>query len=142
MMSFILSWRRVALAFLLLIVAAGVVAVRSQPDADAQPEPEIITFIVNGIFMTANNGHASLPAGGQDGVLGLTCTGAAPLGGTARVPGMVITSFGFTDTDLRIIQANGVPVTGTVRINCVFEAVNTPEGVATAERLRAAAGGG
>ena len=140
-MSFILSWRRVALACVLLVVATGVVAVRSQPDANAQQQPETITFIVNGIIMTANNGHASLGAGSDDGVFGMTCTGAAPLGGTSRVPGMVITSFGATDTHMRIIQANGVPVTGTVRINCVFEVAFTPAGAATIDRLRAAAGG-
>jgi hypothetical protein len=142
MMSFILSWRRVALAFLLLIVAAGVVAVRSQPDADAQPQPGSATFITNGILVTATNGHATLPTGVDDGVFGLMCTGAAPVGGTARVPGMVITNFGVTETQLRIIQANGGLVNGTVRINCAIEVDLTPQGEAALERLRAAADGG
>jgi hypothetical protein len=141
MMSFILSWRRVALACVLLIVAAGVVAVRSQPDADAQPTPGSHTVITNGILITASNGHATLPTGTDDGVFGLTCTGAAPLGGTARVPGMVITNFGVNDTQLRIIQANGALVNGTVRINCVIEVDLTPAGEAAVEQLRAAAGG-
>jgi hypothetical protein len=46
------------------------------------------------------------------------------------------------DTQLRIIQANGGLVNGTVRINCVIEVDLTPEGEAAVERLRAAAGGG
>jgi hypothetical protein len=45
-------------------------------------------------------------------------------------------------TQLRIIQANGGLVNGTVRINCVIEVDLTPEGEAAVERLRAAAGGG
>jgi hypothetical protein len=43
---------------------------------------------------------------------------------------------------LRIIQANGGLVNGTVPINCVIEVDLTPQGEAAVERLRAAAGGG
>jgi hypothetical protein len=39
-------------------------------------------------------------------------------------------------TQLRIIQANGGLVNGTVRINCVIEVDLTPEGEAAVERRR------
>jgi hypothetical protein len=143
MMSFILSWRRVVLACLLLIAAAGVVgAWRSSPGADAQEPPGSFTVITNGILITASNGHATLPVGINDGIFGITCTGSAPRGGTPRIPGQVVTEVTVNDTLLRIIQYNGVMVTGTVRINCVIEVQATPEGAATADRLREAATAG
>jgi hypothetical protein len=82
-------------------------------------------------------------AGGQyDGVFGMACTGDAPLSGTAKIPGQVVTHFGVNDTQLRIVQTNGVALTGTVRLSCVIEVDLTPEGAATMDRLRAAAGAG
>ena len=141
-MSFILSWRRIALACVLLIVAVGIVVWRSSPGADAQQPPGSATFVSSGILVTASNGFASLPAGSNDGVFGMACTGDAPLSGTAKIPGQVVTHFGVNDTQLRIVQTNGVALTGTVRLSCVIEVDLTPEGAATMDRLRAAAGAG
>ena len=142
MMSFILSWRRVVAASVLLMAVAGLVASRSLPGADAQQQPGSQTVITTGIPVTASNGFATLPMGTDDGVFGVACTGASPLGGTSRIPAMVVTQFGVDDTRLRIVQANGVTVTGTVRVNCVIEVDLTPEGAATVDRLRAAASTG
>lgn len=140
-MSLSLSWRRVALALALLVAAAGVLASTALPSADAQEPPPSATFVFSSISITASNGHANLgPGTGTDaGVLGIACTGAAPRGGTARLPAMVITELGSTTTRLRIVQANGITVTGTVLINCVVEVVVEPGGgTAAADRLRAA----
>jgi len=52
---------------------------------------------------------------------------------------MVVTELQITTTRLRIIQANGVALTGSVRINCVVEVEVTLTGTAAAERLREAA---
>ena len=138
-MSFILSRRRVALACLLLVAAVGVIVMRSLPGADAQQLPGTQTFISSGILVTATNGHATLESGTNDGILGIACTGNAPRGGTARIPAMVVTELTVNDTRLRIVQANGVTVTGTVRINCVVEIPVTPRGAAIADQFRAAA---
>jgi hypothetical protein len=111
---------RVVLVCVLLIAAAGVVgAWRSSPRADAQEPAGSFTVISNGILITASNGHATLPVGINDGIFGITCNGSAPRGGTPRIPGQVVTDVTVNDTLLRIIQDNGVMVTGTVRINCV-----------------------
>jgi|Tabmets5t2r1_1033131.scaffolds.fasta_scaffold63214_1 hypothetical protein len=143
-MSFSLSWRRVAVACTLLVAAAAVFAFRGSPDADAQEPPVSATFVLSSIPVTASNGHASLGAGSgtNDGVLGIACTGAAPRGGTTRIPGQVVTQLGSTATLLRVIQFNGVMVTGSVLINCVIEVEVTPVGTSAVERLREAATAG
>jgi hypothetical protein len=143
-MSFSLSWRRVAVACALLMAAAAAFAFRSSPDADAQEPPLSATFVFSSIPVTPSNGQASLGAGTgtNDGVLGIACTGAAPRGGTPRIPGQVVTQLGSTATLLRVIQYNGVMVTGNVLINCVIEVEVTPEGTRTVERLREAATAG
>jgi len=140
-MSSILSWRPVALVCALLLAAAGVLASWALPGADAQEPPLSATFVFSGIPITASNGYASLGPGTGTGagVLGIACTGAAPRGGTPRVPAMVVTELQITTTRLRIIQANGVALTGSVRINCVVEVEVTLTGTAAAERLREAA---
>jgi hypothetical protein len=140
-MSFSLSWRRVAVACALLMAAAAVFAFRSSPDADAQEPPASATFVFSGILVTPSNGHASLGAGTgtNDGVLGIACSGAAPRGGTPRIPGQVVTELGSTATVLRVIQYNGVMVTGSVLINCAVEFELTPLGTRAVERLREAA---
>jgi hypothetical protein len=140
-MSFSLSWRRVAVACALLMAAAAVFAFRPSPDADAQEPPVSATFVFSSIPITPSNGHASLGAGTgtNDGVLGIACTGAAPRGGTTRIPGQVVTQLGSTATLLRVIQFNGVMVTGSVFINCVVEVEVTPLGTGAVERLREAA---
>jgi hypothetical protein len=144
MMSFSLSWRRVAVACALLMAAAAVFAFSSSPDADAQEPPASATFVFSGIPVTPSNGHANLGAGTgtNDGFLGVACTGAAPRGGTTRIPGQVVTELGSTTTFLRVIQFNGVMVTGSVLINCVIEVEVTPVGTSAVERLREAATAG
>jgi hypothetical protein len=144
MMSFTLSWRRVAVACALLMAAAAAFALRSSPDADAQEPPASATFVFSSIPITPSNGHASLGAGtgANDGVLGVACTGAAPRGGTTRIPGQVVTELGSTATFVRVIQFNGVMVTGPVLINCVVEVEVTPLGTSAVERLRDAATAG
>jgi hypothetical protein len=142
MMSSILSWRRVALACVLVMAtAAAALGLGALPGAEAQEPPPEATFVFSNIPVTASNGHVDLGEGtGEvDGVLGIACTGAAPRGGTARIPAMVVTELRSTQTLLRIVQANGVTVTGSVSINCVVDVVLTPTGTATADRLRAMA---
>jgi hypothetical protein len=141
MMSFILSWRRVALVCALLMAAASVVALRSSPFADAQQPTGSQTVISSGILVTANNGHATLPIGAAGGVFGIACTGAAPRTG-GNIVGQVVTEFGVNDTRLRIMRNPGTAITGTVRINCVIEVALTAQGAATADRLKAAANAG
>jgi hypothetical protein len=51
----------------------------------------------------------------------------------------VVTELGSTATVLRVIQYNGVMVTGSVLINCVVEFELTPLGTRAVERLREAA---
>ena len=140
-MSSILSWRRVALACVLLMAAAAIVALRSSPFADAQQPTGSQTVISSGILVTANNGHAILPIGAAGGVFGIACTGAAPRTG-GNIVGQVVTEFGVNDTRLRIMRNTGTAITGTVRINCVVEFGSLAEGQAAAERLGVAANAG
>jgi hypothetical protein len=143
-MSFSTFWRRVALAFALLLAAGAVIAMKALPGAEAQEPPPSATFVFGSIPVTASNGHVNLGpgTGTSDGVLGVACTGAGPRSGTARIPGMVVTELLTNSTLLRIIQPNGAVVNGNVTVNCVAEVEVTPTGTATAERLRAAAEAG
>jgi hypothetical protein len=83
----------------------------------------------------ATNGSANLPefSGQGDGIIGMSCTGAPPLGGP-RMPAMVDTNLGADLTCLRVVNANGTPFGGEVVINCVAYAW-TAEGAATTQRL-------
>jgi hypothetical protein len=139
-MSFSTSWRRVALAFALLLAAGTVIAFKALPGADAQEPPPTHTFVFSNLPVTVTNGHVSLgpDTGASDGVLGVACTGSGPRSGTARIPGMVVTELLTNATLVRIIQPNGLVVNGEVRIDCVFQFDETV-GTATADRLRAAA---
>ena len=141
MMSFSLSWRRVAVACVLVMAAAAVLALRSSPNADAQ-EPTSATFVFSSIPITASNGFASLGAGTgtNAGVLGSACTGAAPRSGTS-IPGQVVTQLSSTATLLRIMRNTGTAITGTVHINCVIEFGSIAQGEAAADRLGAANAG-
>jgi hypothetical protein len=140
-MSFSLSWRRVALACVLVIAAAGVLASWALPGAGAQEPPPSATFVFSNIPVTASTGHVNLGpgTGTVDGVLGIACTGAAPRGGTTKIPGQVVAELLSTSTRLRIVQANGIALTGSVRINCAVDVELTAAGSATADRLRAKA---
>jgi hypothetical protein len=143
MMSFILSWRRVALACALLMAAAGVLALRAAlPGADAQVPPTA-TFVGSGFSVTPSNGFATLGAGSGSnfGVLGIACTRAVPRGGN-RIPGQVVTELRPDLTYLRIMRNDGLAITGTVQLNCVIEVEATPLGTQTAERLKEAANAG
>jgi hypothetical protein len=142
MRSFNLSWRRVALACVLLMVAAAVLALRSSPGADAQ-EPASATFVGSGIPVTPSNGFATLGAGSGSnfGILGIACTGAAPRSGN-RIPSQVVTELRPDLTYLRIMRNDGLAITGTVQINCVLEVELTPLGTQAAERLTEAANAG
>ncbi|HKA84496.1 MAG TPA: hypothetical protein VKD21_11565 [Acidimicrobiales bacterium] len=138
-MAFNLTWRRVALACVLVMAAAAVLALRSSPGADAQ-EPASATFVFSGIDVSPSNGHANLGAGtGSDaGTLGVACTGAAPRSGT-RIVGQVVTQLLPSATVLRILRNDGAAITGAVQVNCVVELEVTPTGTRAAERFKALA---
>ena len=136
-MSFILSWRRVALACVLLMAAAGVLALRSLPGADAQQPPGTSISVVSGFPVTASNGHVTLVDSINLGLRGIECTGFAPRTGR-NIVGQVVTELGLNDTRLRIMRNDGTAITGTVRLNCVLEVDTTPLGNATADRFREA----
>jgi len=142
MMSSILSWRRIALALALLVAAAGIVALRSSPGADAQQPGGPLTFVFSNLLRTPSNGHLVMAELGEvDGVLGIACTRAVSRTGT-MIPGQVVTQLGFTDTRLRIMRNDGAAITGTVRINCVIEFSAIADAQATADRLGVALNGG
>jgi hypothetical protein len=141
MMSSILSWRRVALACVLLMAAAAIVALRSSPSVDAQSTGSA-TFVFSNIVVAPSSGHVVLADLGQvDGVVGIACTGAAPRTGTS-IPGQVVTQLTLSDTRLRIMRNTGTAITGTVRINCAIEFSSIAEGQAAADRLGVAANAG
>jgi hypothetical protein len=140
-MSSILSWRRVALACVLLMAAAAIVALRSSPSVDAQSTGSA-TFVFSNIVVVPSSGHVVLADLGQvDGVVGIACTGAVPRTGTS-IPGQVVTQLTLSDTRLRIMRNTGTAITGTVRINCVIEFSSIAEGQAAADRLGVAANAG
>jgi hypothetical protein len=140
-MSFSLSWRRLALALVLLIALAGTLAVSGLPGADAQQPPPTMVGVLSRFPVVASNGFSNLPefSGTADGVVGAACTGATPRGGP-DIPAQVVTDLQQDLTQLRILHNNGQPLTGTVRINCVLEVEATPGGTATLARLQQQAG--
>jgi len=136
MMSF--SARRYLLPAALLAVAllaAGAVLLRGEQPADASHRPGEHVGVLSNFRVLATNGYANLPefSGQGDGIIGMACTGAAPLGGP-RMPAMVVTNLRFDLTYLRVVNANGTPLNGEVVINCVTSA-RTAEGAASAQRL-------
>jgi hypothetical protein len=73
-------------------------------------------------------------------VIGMQCSGAAPLGGP-RAPGQVITNLRFDLTYLRVLNAQGVGISGEVVINCtayttVSQTAARLEAWAAARRVR------
>jgi hypothetical protein len=137
------SWRRPVVAAILLATLAFslTVARGALPGADAQEPPPTSTGVISGLPVLATNGFSNLPefSGSGDGVLGVACTGASPLGGSANVPAQVVTELRTDLTYLRILRTNGTAITGTVRINCVLEVDATPEGASSLQRLQDAA---
>ncbi|MGH9250854.1 MAG: hypothetical protein ACRD0W_15215 [Acidimicrobiales bacterium] len=90
-MSFILSWRRIALVCVLLMAAAAIIALRSSPGVDAAQPAGPNTFVFSNLLRSPSNGHLVMPELGEaDGILGVTCTGAVPRTGN-MIPGQVVT---------------------------------------------------
>lgn len=134
-MSFILSWRRIAAACVVLAAAAGFVALRSSAGVDAAQPVGPSTFVFSNLLRTPSSGHLVMPELGEvDGVAGVACTGAVPRTGN-MIPGQVVTQLGLTDTRLRIMRNDGTAISGTVRINCVIEFSSIPDAQAAAEQL-------
>jgi hypothetical protein len=134
-----ISTRRYLLPAALLAVAllaAGVLLIRGERPADASHRPGEHVGVLSNFRVTATNGYANLPefSGQGDGILGMACTGAAPLGGP-RLPAMVVTNLRFDLTYLRVVNANGTPLNGEVVINCVAYS-RTAEGAATVQQLQ------
>jgi hypothetical protein len=116
--------RRALVALLALTLALGLLAswTFSQRPAEAQAST---TVVVSDIAVTPVNGFATLVGGSNDGLMGIHCGPASPLGG-AVIPGIVITKLEATQVRLRIQRsgANNPSVNGTeVLINCAAEVV-------------------
>jgi hypothetical protein len=141
-MSVIESWRRLALALMVVTaLAIGLTVARGAlPGADAQ-EPTEAVFVISGIPVEASNGFADLgPGTGTDsGVLGISCTGASPRSGSNLVPGQVITELLADRTYLRIIRTTGQTITGPVGINCTIDLIVASEADDTMQQLESAA---
>jgi hypothetical protein len=129
-MSLTLSWRRVAFVLVLLMAAAGILALRSSPDVDAAQTQTAgpHTFVYSNLLRTPDSGgHLVMPELGQaDGVAGVACTGAYPRAGNG-IPAQVVTQLGSADTRLRILRNDGAAITSPVRLNCVIEFTSIPD---------------
>jgi hypothetical protein len=129
-MSLTLPWRRVAFALVLLMAAAGILALRSSPDVDAAQTQSAgpHTFVYSNLLRTpGSGGHLVMPELGEaDGVVGVACTGASPRVGNA-IPGQVVTQLGPADTRLRVLRNDGTAITSQVRLNCVIEFSSIPD---------------
>jgi hypothetical protein len=138
--SFRLSSSRIILA-VAVAVLAGALGMSALPSADAQEPPPTVVGVLSNFPVAASNGFSNLPefSGSGDGVVGAACTGATPRSGTPNIPGQVVTELRQDLTYLRIMRNDGLPITGTVRINCVLEVEATPEGNAVLDRLQQAA---
>jgi hypothetical protein len=78
------------------------------------------------------NGYVTLPAGADDGLLSIACTGSWPLGGTNVIPTQVPTNVRSTTTRMRVWNHLGQPVRAPadVFVNCA-EAFGTPAAMAS-----------
>jgi hypothetical protein len=121
-----------ALFLAALAVAAALVAGNNR--AEAQTATTRVGVLSNFRVLADANGYSNLPefSGQGDGVIGMQCSGAAPLGGP-RAPGQVITNLRFDLTHLRVLTAQGSPLSGEVVINCTAMTTNNQ----TAARLDA-----
>lgn len=131
------SWRLVAAV--LVGVLVGTLGVSALPGADAQQPPATVVGVLSNFPVLASNGFSNLPefSGSGDGVVGAACTGAVPRSGN-QIPGQVVTELRPDLTYLRIMRNDGRAITGTVRINCVLEVLDTPAGNAALGRLQQA----
>lgn len=117
------------------LLAAILLAFGIYSQAGAQPATQ--TVVASGIPVTPVNGFADLDGTGTNqGVVGISCGPAFPLGG-AVIPGIVITHLEADRTRLRIQQSGGnnasvnlVPV----EINCAAE-VETGAAASQLKRL-------
>jgi hypothetical protein len=105
-----------------LSAALAAVAFFSLSPAKAQVASEIV--VLQNVPVLATNGNANLPefTGSGDGVLGVSCDGASPLGGSV-VPAIVITRLDADLTRMRIASwGTGTPaVNGTVSVTCTMD---------------------
>ena len=118
-----------------VVISLVVVASFSLRPAKAQVASEV--GVLQSIPVLATNGNANLPefSGSGDGVLGVSCDGASPLGGGV-VPAIVITRLDADLTRMRIASwGTGTPaVNGTVSVTCTIEVTS---GTPAASGLRA-----
>jgi hypothetical protein len=123
-------WAAAALLAVLALAATLVAGNR----AEAQTSTTRVGVLSNFRVLADANGYSNLPefSGQGDGVIGMQCSGAAPLGGP-RAPGQVITNLRFDLTHLRVLTAQGAPLSGEVVINCTSMTSNNQ----TAARLEA-----
>jgi hypothetical protein len=117
-------------------ILAALGAVLAFGPAGAQPATE--THVISSIVVTPVNGFVTLPeAGTADGVEGIACTGAFPLGGPV-IPSQVVTHLETNQTTLRLLRpttSGSVAINGVaVEINCAVESSAAP---ATALERRA-----
>lgn len=113
--------RRTAGVVVVVVLLAALAAVAGERRAGAQPATEV--HVISNLAVFANNGVSSLPefSGSADGVDGVECGGASPLGGTPNIPTGVVAQLQTATTRLRIFRPDGHALTGTVRVNCTLE---------------------
>jgi hypothetical protein len=131
--------RFVAMAIVAALSAAlAVVAFFSLSPAKAQVASEIV--VLQNVPVLATNGNANLPefTGSGDGVLGVSCDGASPLGGSV-VPAIVITRLDADLTRMRIASwGTGTPaVNGTVSVTCTMDVAAGTTAAAGLQTLQA-----
>jgi hypothetical protein len=104
----------------LALLVAGVLLASSLRPAGAQAATEV--FLSHG-SITLSNGHGNLGpgTGSQDGIFEAQCSGRDPRGGP-NMPVDVVTELTTTTVLLRILNQSGTAITGTVTINCTFQA--------------------
>jgi hypothetical protein len=106
-------------AVLAALLAAVLLTMSLRP-AGAQVATEV--FLSHG-SITLSNGHGNLGpgTGSQDGIFEAQCSGRDPRGGP-NMPVDVVTELTTTTVLLRILNQSATGITGTVTINCTFQA--------------------
>lgn len=112
--------RQLLPAAVLAALLAAVLLVSSLRPAGAQAATEV--FLSHG-SITLSNGYGALGpgTGSQDGIFEAQCRGRTPRSG-GNMPVDVVTELTTTTVQLRILNQSGVGITGTLTINCTFEA--------------------
>lgn len=112
--------RQLLPAAVLALLVAGVLLASSLRPAGAQAATEV--FLSHGSITLSNgNGNLGPGTGSQDGIFEAQCSGRTPRGGP-NIAAMVVTELTTTTVLLRVINQTGTAITGTVTINCTFEA--------------------